>query len=676
MSTSPKMSPSSLMSRLTAEHRLFSEEPTPGIKIVPRSENLRHLDVEIAGSDQSPYQENWSTVLHIDAILLSIQALLSAPNPDDPLDAEIGKKWKDNEALAIKTAAEWTRQYATPRSAQAERLPGDPLAGTIQHIVLPIHDLEFSNGIPTPSYEALSYTWGAPGVTDQLYLHSRRDAHDPGQPQQAHLLGLGENCALALRRLRFPDRERLMWVDAICINQNDIGERSAQVRIMHHIYKTASRVLIYLGEGDSDTDAAITILEDDANGRRHRTTDEPATDGHNNLEVLQLMRFFSLPWFERVWVLQEVAWATTALAVCGSRAVPWKETLHPAYTSSISQILQLQPLPRALSFGDPRPDQPMTAKFLFEELLLARRCWATDPRDKIFALLELFHSRPNDKRLAIDYERGVCDLYTDVAEYLMENLGLDVLAAVPEPCRIPGLPTWAVDWTFTPTFRQKYSFNECFAGGTGASSRPEFVIQQVQSADTVTLRRGLRVRAAHLHTAGTSSRSFDFPRSYSITEMSWPWKQYWYLAENVPVFEQLLEHIERVVSGTVDPRDRFDVDRPAPDDMLGFQQRWNTELKRTNQITTKLTDRRVFTTESGLPAMGPHRTKGGDRIFALEGASMCHVLRPTDQAGVFNYVGDCFLYGHMQLRRHGKAERYDVGDAEGDPVPWEEIVIV
>ena len=57
-------------------------------------------------------KEKWSPALQIRTVLLSIQALLSAPNPDDPLDNQVANQWKTNEAEAIKTAKEWTKNFA------------------------------------------------------------------------------------------------------------------------------------------------------------------------------------------------------------------------------------------------------------------------------------------------------------------------------------------------------------------------------------------------------------------------------------------------------------------------------------------------------------------------------------------------------------------------------------
>merc|ERR1712172_107176 len=57
-------------------------------------------------------KDKWSPALQIRTVLLSIQALLSAPNPDDPLANDVAELWKVNEAEAIRNAKDWTRTYA------------------------------------------------------------------------------------------------------------------------------------------------------------------------------------------------------------------------------------------------------------------------------------------------------------------------------------------------------------------------------------------------------------------------------------------------------------------------------------------------------------------------------------------------------------------------------------
>ena len=75
----------------------------------------RPLAFRNAANTFSSILDNWSPALQIRTILLSIQALLGAPNPDDPLAADVAKSWKENEQQAIATAKEWTKKYAEPQ---------------------------------------------------------------------------------------------------------------------------------------------------------------------------------------------------------------------------------------------------------------------------------------------------------------------------------------------------------------------------------------------------------------------------------------------------------------------------------------------------------------------------------------------------------------------------------
>jgi hypothetical protein len=84
------------------------------------------------------------------------------------------------------------------------------------------------------TYEALSYTWGSKHTTDTILLDEKPFL-------------VTSNLNDALRRLRQPDESRILWVDAICINQQDDTERSQQVGLMRRIYNQASKVVIWLG---------------------------------------------------------------------------------------------------------------------------------------------------------------------------------------------------------------------------------------------------------------------------------------------------------------------------------------------------------------------------------------------------------------------------------------------
>ena len=108
-----------------------------------------------------------------------------------------------------------------------------------------LEDCRLSNDL---SYEALSYMWGQPIFPELLHTHKG-------------ILKITENLALALRSLRFKNRFRYLWVDAVCINQNDLTEKSQQVALMSIIYKSARRVICWLGQADESIGDAMEALK-------------------------------------------------------------------------------------------------------------------------------------------------------------------------------------------------------------------------------------------------------------------------------------------------------------------------------------------------------------------------------------------------------------------------------
>lgn len=95
-----------------------------------------------------------------------------------------------------------------------------------------------------PPYEAISYTWGAPEFPERIEVDNR-------------LFPITTNLACALKSFRQPDTERILWADAICINQKDVQEKSQQVAMMARIYQKARRVLIWLGESCEKSQRAM-----------------------------------------------------------------------------------------------------------------------------------------------------------------------------------------------------------------------------------------------------------------------------------------------------------------------------------------------------------------------------------------------------------------------------------
>jgi Heterokaryon incompatibility protein (HET) len=145
------------------------------------------------------------------------------------------------------------------------------------------YTLESGKGIHL--YEALSYVWGNPDETVPILIGE-------------HYFKITKNIHAALLRLRNHSFERIVWVDAICIDQADDQEKARQIRNMAKIYGQASCVIVWLGEGTNDSDQA---LEDIRNAAEDEVTD--ASKEANREAILKLLE---RPWFWRIWVREPI----------------------------------------------------------------------------------------------------------------------------------------------------------------------------------------------------------------------------------------------------------------------------------------------------------------------------------------------------------------------------------
>jgi hypothetical protein len=100
-----------------------------------------------------------------------------------------------------------------------------------------------------PRYEALSYVWGSPTAEDPIFCHGEELLVTP-------------NCKAAMQHLRHKKKRRVLWIDAICIDQGTTEERNHQVGLMGDVHSKAMRVVIWLGEATSQSDFTMSFLKD------------------------------------------------------------------------------------------------------------------------------------------------------------------------------------------------------------------------------------------------------------------------------------------------------------------------------------------------------------------------------------------------------------------------------
>jgi hypothetical protein len=165
-------------------------------------------------------------------------------------------------------------------------------------------------------YEAVSWCWGREARTKIIkILDIERN------PTLKFLVS--PNLEAALKCLRKDAVPRVLWIDAICINQDDFEERSEQVPLMAQIYGQATNVCVWLGAGDSSSNRAITFIKERV--LRPESFDKLVQDNSTASEWMAVNTLMMKPWFSRRWVVQEVALALKATLHCGTDEIGWQE---------------------------------------------------------------------------------------------------------------------------------------------------------------------------------------------------------------------------------------------------------------------------------------------------------------------------------------------------------------
>ncbi len=136
------------------------------------------------------------------------------------------------------------------------------------------------------SYEALSYAWGSEENPGSILV----DGCD---------FSVRANLHAALSHLRDEFIERVMWIDAICINQRDEGEKGHQVQSMAKIYAKASRVMVWLGEAALGSDQALETI-------RTAAAEESTDSAISKTSQKAILALLGRPWFQRIWVRKAI----------------------------------------------------------------------------------------------------------------------------------------------------------------------------------------------------------------------------------------------------------------------------------------------------------------------------------------------------------------------------------
>ncbi|KAF2024921.1 HET-domain-containing protein [Setomelanomma holmii] len=290
-------------------------------------------------------------------------------------------------------------------------------------------------------YEALSYTWGEPRFEHNLY-------HLCNKSDERSVLLITSNLDTAIRRLRKKHSLRVIWIDAICINQLDNEEKAVQIPLMASIYHSAKCVVAWLGPVIDDSDEEKGMKSLVRLSRRSMDNERYVDDRvkiHGRPSILDgsdlhyVICFLCLPWFTRLWVIQEVVLNVDVLLLCGTSDLTWIRLLtalnalqqHQAvWTTLISKRPLIGAIQAVAALWyrhvklDMRIADDQHGKMPFIDLVEQFRDFGcAEPRDRIFAIFSLSDgivssldpSQNKDTDLVVmpvDYSKNVFETYT------------------------------------------------------------------------------------------------------------------------------------------------------------------------------------------------------------------------------------------------------------------------
>lgn len=535
--------------------------------------------------------------------------------------------------------------------------------------------------------ESLSYVWGDPTITLPISLEGRE-------------FQITKNLETALRHLRYENRPRVIWVDALCVDQHNTDERNHQVALMHRIYKSALVVIAWLGEETDGSSVAFDTLEEIARDPRLHLLPpkEPCLrqeymDQDHMSALLMLMRN---DWWQRVWTVQEAVLPVNLVLVLGKHTIQGK-TLSSASTNfsrhwrtcCLEAVMKRTDRPWARFLGEGGLRQ-ISVLDLFRRQALAddldfplalssyRNQKCLDARDRVYGFLGLACGI-YEGFLFPDYELSLEQILEATSVAIIERTqNIDIFTFIYTPLggnRNGKLPSWAVDWTasMSPKFYKHFNSrviksSRFSAGGRGPAifTFPEPGIITVKGCLVDCI--NAVGQCANSYNPAKAIPVYDEWRHLAEAVQTSPYRQsspgggmasafHLTLINDIIFDPDSLGTVKNIYYGRVRGRDR----------MPWFEKWWKAlheegtaeedqEALHFDHATVDATHgRRFFTSAKGYMGLGPAAIAPDDVIAILYGGDVAYVLRKTDRVmemdgsahSCYEMLGPAYLHGMM-----------------------------
>lgn len=410
----------------------------------------------------------------------SIPAILSQSSPATETNKSLS-------ASDVSSLAPYKYSPLNPEKSEIRILALQPSSSPTDPIICRLITTSLEHTAGGGRYTPLSYCWGTTSMTEKIVVDGHSFLVTPSLYNALlHFRSLNLNPSPHPRGLRTTDDSGLWWIDAICINQNDLDERKSQVSLMTRLYKQAKTVRVWLGEESNDSTRAMQIIREVAYfpssladrkswtymrqpGQTHRPDgpgkplvqlpeEPPAVSADEKVKNYSaIINLYQRPWFSRVWVRQEIALPNEVTFHCGTETCSWVEMMRTAdiltylcdeyhlpdlqqprlrngvFSSCFRRATELVSIREALG-----RDHDRYVK-LDSLVFNTRDCQSTDPRDKVYAMLPL--TNPDETDVTADYRKEYTEVYKAFALSIITR-SPDFLAGCQNPSRSNGLPSW------------------------------------------------------------------------------------------------------------------------------------------------------------------------------------------------------------------------------------------
>lgn len=521
-------------------------------------------------------------------------------------------------------------------------------------------------------YKALSYVWGDPKNTKSILLDDQ-------------LVSVSANLEAGLRQLQNTDSADALWVDAICINQTDLEEKSWQVQLMHSIYSQAYQVISWLGPTSHGSDVALKTmsehgtallqagittgiltawpdLEDSILSQKIRNHSQEickstASDPKRLESITSLLQ---RAYWERVWIFQELISGKEVLLLCGQESIAWPifELAIHLFWNAFPELRRGQAWNRKpMIMGQYKSWQlaclPQPLENLLRSTSHTLQSWqASDLRDKVYALLSMAHD-VSDLGLDVDYSVSVCETYTRTA-LALHMRGAKILSCCQFPKTVANLPTWVPDWS-TPL---RHSFEglklQTLFRAAGDTKR---VVRVIERAGTPSI----SLRCVELDRLQTFAPAWSSPASggpangVTLLASAWLHKAESALVHNNECRPLPQDAFWRTIIADHELGIASDYQRATDRSFASFQALYHySKLDEDDRVVSDLFVRRMTNTlesykmcrtEQGRLCLVPKHARTSDVVCVVAGENIPYVLRRVSSE--YTLVGPAYIHALM-----------------------------